>query len=364
MRRNPRLRLPEPPAPVSANKQQPGFVRRPEHPVLFLAPMAGVTNSVFRRICKSRGADVLTTEFVSADGILHRNERTEHYVDFQPEERPLGVQLFGAEPEQLARGARAVMEWKQPDFIDINFGCPVNKVVCKNGGSALLRDGELLARIASAVVQAVAPVPVTAKIRIGWDAKSVNATENARRLEDAGIERLTVHGRTRAQGYSGEADWGVIASVADALQIPVVGNGDINSAEAAVGRWSGTPVSGLMVGRAAMNSPWIFQEIKAAFRGESAPPVPALCDRWDLIEDHCRQELARWRKPEKGMHAMRSRLMAYSRGMPASRELRRRFGAVGSLDELAAIRAWHETERHGMEEPDEQESAPADAALG
>jgi len=138
--------------------------------------MAGVTNSVFRRICKARGADVLTTEFVSAEGIMHRNERTEHYVDFQPEERPLGVQLFGAEPEQLARGAGAVMDWKQPDFIDINFGCPVNKVVCRNGGSALLRDGEMLAAIASAVVRAVAPVPVTAKIRIGWDAQSVNAT--------------------------------------------------------------------------------------------------------------------------------------------------------------------------------------------
>ena len=325
--------------------------------------MAGVTNSVFRRICKSRGADVLTTEFVSAEGILHRNERTEHYVDFRPEERPLGVQLFGAEPEQLARGAQAVMEWKQPDFIDINFGCPVNKVVCKNGGSSLLRDGKLLARVASAVVNAVAPVPVTAKIRTGWDAQSVNAAENARRLEGAGIKRLTVHGRTRAQGYSGEADWGVIGSVAQAVQIPVVGNGDIDSAELALRRWAQAPVSGLMVGRAAMNSPWIFQEIKAAFRGENAPSAPTLRDRWDLIEDHCRQELVRWRKTEKGMHAMRSRLMAYSRGMQSSRELRRRFGAVESLDELAAIRAWHETASHEAEDFDDQENAKVDAAL-
>ena len=326
--------------------------------------MAGVTNSVFRRICKARGADVLTTEFVSAEGIMHRNERTEHYVDFQPEERPLGVQLFGGEPEQLARGAQAVMDWKQPDFIDINFGCPVNKVVCRNGGSALLRDGELLAAIASAVVGAVAPVPVTAKIRIGWDAQSINAVENAKRLEDVGVKRLTVHGRTRAQGYSGEADWDVIASVAEAVHIPVVGNGDINSADVAMRRWTHAPVSGLMVGRAAMNSPWIFQEMKAAFRGENAPPAPTLSDRWDLIEDHCSQELARWRKTEKGMHAMRSRLMAYSRGMPASRELRRRFGAIESLDELAAIRAWHETASHESEEPGEQEPAEADAALG
>lgn len=327
--------------------------------------MAGVTNSVFRRICKTRGADVLTTEFVSADGILHRNERTEHYVDFRPEERPLGVQLFGADPAQLARGAQAVMDWKQPDFIDINFGCPVNKVVCKNGGSALLRDGQLLAEIASAVVRAVAPIPVTAKIRIGWDAQSVNAPENARRLEDAGIMRLTVHGRTRAQGYSGEADWDVIGAVANAVQIPVVGNGDISSGEIARLRWMQAPVSGLMIGRAAMTSPWIFQEIKAAFRGENAPPVPTLADRWDLIEDHCREELARWRKTEKGMHAMRSRLMAYSRGMPASRELRRRFGAVETLEGLADIRSWHEVESNrGSDEQTDEHIIAADPAMG
>ena len=335
-----------------------GFTRRPERPPLFLAPMAGVTNSVFRRICKARGADVLTTEFVSADGIMHRNERTEHYVEFTPEERPLGVQLFGGDPEQLARGAVAVVDYKQPDFIDINFGCPVNKVVCKNGGSALLRDGKLLASIAAAVVRAVAPLPVTAKIRTGWDAQSVNAVDNARHLEDAGIRRLTVHGRTRAQGYSGEADWDVIAAVANTVQIPVVGNGDIDSADIALRRWRDTPVSALMIGRAAMSTPWLFQEIKSAFRGEQAPPAPTLADRWDLIEDHCRQELSRWRKSEKGMHAMRSRLMAYSRGLHASRELRRRFGAVESLDELAEIRAWHESAVHADHEPDSAVEVP------
>jgi len=341
-----------------------GFERRPTQPVLFLAPMAGVTNSVFRRICKARGADVLTTEFVSADGIMHRNERTEHYVDFTSGERPLGVQLFGGDPDQLARGAASVIDWKQPDFIDINFGCPVNKVVCKNGGSALLRDGALLATIASAVVRAAAPIPVTAKIRTGWDDQSINAADNARRLEDAGIKRLTVHGRTRAQGYSGEADWSVIASVADAVQIPVIGNGDIHSGEIAMRRWAQAPVSGLMIGRAAMTAPWIFQEIKAAFRGEDAPPTPSLADRWDLIEDHCRQELTRWRQPQKGMHAMRARLMAYSRGLPASRELRRRFGQIDNLDDLAVIRAWHEHNAHAEEASDAVAIVEADPALG
>ena len=321
--------------------------------------MAGVTNSVFRRICKERGADVLTTEFVSADGILHRNERTEHYVEFTPVERPLGVQLFGADPDNLARGAAAVLDWVQPDFIDLNFGCPVNKVVCKNGGSALLRDGALLASIAAAVARAVAPLPVTAKIRTGWDAGSINAPDNARRLEDAGIQRLTVHGRTRAQGYSGEADWDVIAATAEAVQIPVIGNGDINSAEFALHRWAQAPVSGLMIGRAAMHSPWIFSEIRAAFLGENTPPTPTLADRWDLIEDHCRQELVRWRQPRKGMHAMRARLMAYTRGLPGSRELRRRFGHVEDLDQLAAIRAWHENAVHEADEDSEPHEVPS-----
>jgi len=341
-----------------------GFARRPDSPVLFLAPMAGVTNSVFRRICKARGADVLTTEFVSAEGILHRNERTAHYVEFTPEERPLGVQLFGADPEMLARGAAAVVDWVKPDFIDINFGCPVNKVVCKNGGSALLRDGTTLAAIASAVVRAVAPLPVTAKIRTGWDAATINAADNARRLEDEGIRRLTVHGRTRAQGYSGEADWDVISAAAEAVAIPVVGNGDIASAEAALRRWHGTPVSGLMIGRAAMTTPWLFAEISAAFLGQAAPPAPTLADRWDLIEQHCREEIVRWRQPVKGMHAMRARLMAYSRGLPSSRELRRRFGAVESPEELAAIREWHENAAHAAEDTAHELATEADPALG
>lgn len=341
-----------------------GFIRRPEHPVLFLAPMAGVTNPVFRRICKKRGADILTTEFVSADGVLHRNERTARYVEFTPGERPLGVQLFGADPDHLARGALAVLDWVQPDFIDINFGCPVNKVVCKNGGSALLRDGITLTAIAAAVVRAVAPLPVTAKIRTGWDASSVNAADNARRLEDSGIRRLAIHGRTRAQGYSGEADWDVIAAAADAVRIPVVGNGDITSADTARRRWASAPVSGLMIGRAAMTTPWIFQEIHAAFRGESSPPPPTLADRWDLIEEHCREELACWRDPVKGMHAMRSRLMAYSRGLPASRELRRRFGAVDTPEGLATVRHWHESAAYGAPEDPPSPFISADSALG
>src|SRR6266496_5111882 len=197
---------------------------------LYLAPMAGVSNKIFRQLCKEYGADVLTTEFVSAEGIFRRNERTREYLDFDEIERPIGVQLFGANAEHMAEAARQVVDWVQPDFVDLNFGCPVNKVVCKNGGSALLKDCPTLASVATDVVRAIAPIPVTAKVRIGWDADSVNAVRVAKILADAGIAALTVHGRTRAQGYSGAADWNVIGEVAAGISIPVIGNGDLGSA--------------------------------------------------------------------------------------------------------------------------------------
>src|SRR4030088_1450822 len=198
---------------------------------LYLAPMAGVSDKIFRQLCKEYGADILTTEFVSAEGIFRRNERTREYLDFDATDRPIGVQLFGANTEHMADAPRQVVDWVRPDFIDLNFGCPVNKVVAKNGGSALLKDCPTLANVAAAVVRAVAPLPVTAKIRIGWDADSINAVRVAQILVDQGIAALTVHGRTRAQGYSGAADWNVIGEVAAAISIPVIGNGDISSPE-------------------------------------------------------------------------------------------------------------------------------------
>jgi nifR3 family TIM-barrel protein len=298
---------------------------------LFLAPMAGVTNTVFRRICKSKGADVLTTEFVSAEGILQRNTRTKYYLEFGDEERPLGVQLFGANPERLAEAAQAVIDWVRPDFLDLNFGCPVNKVVCKNGGSSLLRDCPLLARVAAAVVRAAHPVPVTAKIRIGWDHRSINAVEAARILEQSGVRRIAVHGRTKEQGYSGRANWSVIAEVASAVAVPVVGNGDIASAQDAVKRKCETNVAGLMIGRAAMASPWIFAEIRAALDANILLPAPSRKEKWQLIRDHCSQEIA-WRRDEgAAMKAMRSRLMAYTRGIPGAPRLRERLACVESL---------------------------------
>lgn len=305
--------------------------------------MAGVTNTVFRRICKSKGADILTTEFVSAEGILHRNARTKYYLEFCEDERPLGVQLFGAEPERLAEAARAVIDWVRPDFLDLNFGCPVNKVVCKNGGSALLRDCPLLARVAEAVVRAAHPVPVTAKIRIGWDHRSINAVEAAHILEQSGVRRIAIHGRTKEQGYSGRADWSVIAEVASIVSVPVIGNGDIASAQDALKRKKETDVAGLMIGRAAMASPWIFSEVRAALVAGTCVPPPSLEDRWRLIRDHCSQEII-WRRDERtAMKAMRSRLMAYTRGMPGGPRLRDRLAHVESLMEIDDLAASHLT---------------------
>ena len=300
--------------------------------------MAGVTNTVFRRLCKNFGADVLTTEFVSAEGILHRNERTKRFLEFRDDEHPIGVQLFGAEPERLAEATRAVIGWVAPDFIDLNFGCPVNKVVCKNGGSSLLRDAPLLGRIARAVVAAADETPVTAKIRTGWDARSVNAMENAKILESEGISRLTVHGRTKDQGYSGKANWDTIAAVASTVTIPVIGNGDIVNAETALRRLTESGVAGLMIGRAAMSAPWLFAEIHAALAGRPASPPPDLNQKWEFILEHCRREIEWWGGRELlAIKAMRARLMAYTRGMPGSPKLRARLQRVESLEQVRAI---------------------------
>ena len=308
---------------------------------LYLAPMAGVTDSVFRRLCKEQGADVLVTEFVSADGILHRNQHTREMLSFQAEERPIGVQLFGADPNRMADAAKAVLDWVAPDFIDLNFGCPVNKVVCKNGGSALLRDCPLLERVALAVVKAVDPFPVTAKIRLGWSHATINAAETATILEQTGIRAIAVHGRTKEQGYSGIADWQTIARVAQAVSIPVIGNGDLRSVDDILLRLVSSKVRGVMVGRAAMTSPWIFRQAKLFLQTGEILPDPSVEDRWSHILRHCRMAVEE-NDPEKhAMAAMRGRLMAYSKGMPGGRTLRAELQQVSSVAQVQAI-----SERH------------------
>jgi tRNA-dihydrouridine synthase B len=316
---------------------------------LYLAPMAGVTDTIFRQLCKEQGADVVVTEFVSAEGIFRRNARTLEYLEFEECERPVGIQLFGGDPDHLAEAARMAADWKHPDFLDLNFGCPVNKVVCKNGGSSLLRDCPLLERVARAVVRAATPCPVTAKIRIGWDRASVNATTTARLLEDAGVQAIAVHGRTKDQGYSGEADWEVIGEVVHAVSIPVIGNGDLTSAAAVRRRREETGVAGVMLGRGAMSAPWIFREIHTYLETGAVPEPMGLAEQWAFIQRHCALSVAHSGEEPHTMAGMRSRLMAYSRGMPAAKQLREQFSSVASLDGLAGIAAAHLEAHAGAE---------------
>ena len=328
---------------------------------LYLAPMAGVTDSIFRTLCKELGADVVVTEFVSAEGIFRKNERTLEYLEFANNERPLGVQMFGANPSHMAEAARMVVDWKQPDFIDINFGCPVNKVVSKNGGSSLLRDCPLMASVAGEIVRAVAPLPVTAKIRIGWDRATINATTTSKILEDSGIQAIAVHGRTKDQGYSGEADWDVIAQVAAAVHVPVIGNGDISSAAIAKRRREESGVAGLMLGRGAMTAPWLFREIKAFLaNGELPPPMP-LAEQWAFIRRHCALVVEYEKSEPHAMSFMRSRLMAYSRGMPEAKHLRNQFAHIASLAQLDEIAAANIA--HALQNPDNHESLQTEALM-
>jgi tRNA-dihydrouridine synthase B len=304
---------------------------------LFLAPMAGVSDKIFRQICKEYGADILTTEFVSAEGIFRRNERTREYLDFDEIERPIGVQLFGADAAHMAEAAKQVVDWVRPNFIDLNFGCPVNKVVCKNGGSALLKDCPTLTNVTAAVVKAISPIPTTAKIRIGWDADSVNAVQVAKILTDCGISALTVHGRTRAQGYSGIADWNVIGEVAATVSIPVIGNGDLASAADVAKRKRETGIAGAMIGRAATAAPWIFRETKAYLATGEIIAAPTLEERWKLILRHCELHVRDWGIEEPAIRSMRARLMAYSKSMSEAKRLREKFSQVSTLADVRSI---------------------------
>ncbi|MDF2375533.1 MAG: tRNA dihydrouridine synthase DusB [Verrucomicrobiales bacterium] len=311
---------------------------------LYLAPMAGVTDLVFRRLCKELGADVMVTEFVSAEGIMQADERTRVYTEFDEEQRPVGVQLFGADGPRMAEAAKKIIDWKRPDFIDINFGCPVKKVVSKNGGSSLLRDCPVLASVAESIAKGVGDqVPVTAKIRIGWDQDLINAPQVCHILEDCGMQTIAIHGRTRAQGYAGEADWEVIDQCSREVNIPVVGNGDISTGEDVARRRNTTGVKGVMIGRAAMQYPWIFRDAKRYLETGQHPEPLLLEERWTFILRHARM-LIEWGKfsHEKfAIQSLRSRLMAYSKGLPGGKVLRARFATVNSIAELEDLAAEH-----------------------
>ena len=312
---------------------------------LYLAPMAGVTDVVFRSICKKLGADVVVTEFVSAEGIMQRDAYTRKYTEFKEEQRPLGIQIFGADGKRMGEAAKKIIDWKQPDFIDINFGCPVNKVVSKNGGSSLLKDCPLLASVAQGVSDAVGEqVPVTAKIRVGWDQETINAPEVCKTLEESGMQAISIHGRTRSQGYRGEANWDIIQECTTVTDLPIVGNGDISTGADVKLRRETTDVNGLMIGRAAMQNPWVFREAKHYLAtGEELPPIP-MEERWALIVKHCALAIQSTRYGGEEKHtimAMRARLMAYCKGFPGAKPLRSRLCQVTSLAEVEDLAAEH-----------------------
>lgn len=307
---------------------------------LYLAPMAGVTDPIFRTLCKEEGVDVMVTEFVSAEGVIQAWERNRRYIEFEERHRPLGIQIFGSNPEHAAAAARIIAGSMQPDFIDLNAGCPVPKVVGKNGGSSLLRDLPLLQRIAEALVRELdGSCPVTAKIRIGWDAGHICALEAVLRLQDAGVQAIAIHGRTRSQQYGGKADWSVIDDCARAASIPIIGNGDLATPQDIRRVKETTNVAGAMIGRAAMNAPWLFRQAKEYLASGSIPPPPTPEERIRFILRHVRMALEsrHYGGELPTMRAMRSRLLAYAKGIPNSKPLRPALSRVASYRELEEL---------------------------
>jgi len=311
---------------------------------LYLAPMARHTDVAFRQLCKEQGADVMVSEFVQSEALIRGNAKAWEMVDFTETQRPMGVQIFGATPASMAQAARQVCDRVRPDFLDLNFGCPAHKVIEQNAGSGLLRCPALLYDLVKAVKDAIPDVPLTAKMRLGWDYESVVAVEVAVRLEQLGVEAIAVHGRTKEQGYSGEAHWGYIAQVAAAVSIPVIGNGDVKDGLSAKRRHDESGVSGLMVGRAALSNPWIFNEIKAALAGQGEiTPVITAQKRWDAIIrlSELTLEVHASRLGSRDVRWMLDRLHPLTHGLPGSRKIRDRMRGCLSLDDLRQLRDEH-----------------------
>src|SRR5437762_1984456 len=254
---------------------------------LYLAPMAGVSESPFRRLCRRFGADVVVTEFLSAEGIRRENENTLAKLRFGDDERPIGVQIFGSDPLAMGEAAALVTDVFQPEFIDINFGCPVKKVVRRNGGSGCLKDLDLVQSVIRSVAQHT-HLPVTVKIRSGWSEEMRDPVSIALRCQDAGARALAIHPRTRTQMYSGSARWEEIALVAEALDIPVIGNGDIKTAEDAVRLQRETGCAGVMIARGSFGQPWIFDQTRALLEGKPKPAPPPVEERFAIAVQHAR----------------------------------------------------------------------------
>lgn len=303
---------------------------------LLLAPMEDVSDPPFRVLCKRLGADVLYTEFISTEGLIRHAEKSVKKLEFYEEERPLGIQIFGADIEVM-KGCVEMITEEKPDIIDINFGCPVKKVVCKDAGAGILKDIPKMIRITESVVKAT-HLPVTVKTRLGWDDRSKNIMDVAERLQDAGIQALSIHGRTREQMYKGSADWSLIGEVKNnpRIRIPIFGNGDIDTPQKALAYKNRYGVDGVMIGRAAIGNPWIFREIKHYLRtGEELAP-PAIAERVDICRQHLQKSID-WKGEILGILEMRRHYTNYFKGIPNIKHLRAQLVSLQSFSELNAV---------------------------
>jgi tRNA-dihydrouridine synthase len=291
-----------------------GDIELPEFPLL-LAPMEDVSDPPFRMVCKEQGVDLMYTEFISSEGLIRDAVKSRMKLDIFEYERPIGVQIFGSEIESMVKCAE-IIESVNPNLLDINYGCPVSKVTCKGAGAGILQNIPKMVAMTKAVVNATT-LPVTVKTRLGWDEGSKNIEEVAERLQDIGIQALTVHGRTRVQMYKGEANWELIAKIKEnpRIHIPIFGNGDIDSPEKAWEYKNKYGVDGIMVGRASIGYPWIFREIKHYFKTQELLPPPTIAERVEACKSHFEFSL-RWKGEKLGVLEMRRHYTNYFKGIP------------------------------------------------
>jgi nifR3 family TIM-barrel protein len=315
---------------------------------LLLAPMEDVSDPPFRKLCKEQGADMVYTEFISADGLVHEAVNSLKKLEIFDYERPIGIQYFGGQIENMVEAAE-IIESKNPDLIDINFGCPVAKVACRLAGAGLLRDIPHMVRLTEAIVKSTNR-PVTVKTRLGWDHATINIPEVAERLQDVGVQALTIHARTRQQMYKGEADWTWIAAVKEnpRIQIPIFGNGDVDSPEKALRYRNTYGADGIMIGRASIGYPWIFREIRHYFdTGELLPP-PDIHERVRAARQHLSDSLD-WKGPKLGVLEMRRHYAAYFRDLPNIKPFRAQLVTLMEPEALFEVLSGIEKEYAGYE---------------